>query len=235
MELKGSVALVTGANRGVGREIATALLDAGAEKVYAGVRDPASVADPRLVPVHLDVTDPASVRAAAAWLTDVSLVVNNAGVAHLSTGMLQSDDLDGARADLEVNYLGQLTVARAFAPVLAANGGGALVNVLSVASWLPSELLGTYAASKAAAWSLTNTLRAILREQGTLVTGVHFGFADTDLTDGLDVPKLDPADVARAIVEGVAEGRQEVLVDPLSAAVKAALSDDVDALYAVLR
>jgi NAD(P)-dependent dehydrogenase (short-subunit alcohol dehydrogenase family) len=236
VELNGSVALVTGANRGIGREIAAALLAAGAAKVYAGVRDPTSVTDERLVPVRIDVTDPASAAAAARELGDVTLVVSNAGVGSPAGHVLDPDGpLDGARAELEVNYLGQLNVARAFAPVLAANGGGALVNILSVASWLPSPMLATYAASKAAAWSMTNSLRGVLREQGTLVTGVHFGFADTDLTRGIDAPKLDPADVAAAIVDGIAAGQEEILVDPISEAVKGALADDVAALYAVLR
>jgi NAD(P)-dependent dehydrogenase (short-subunit alcohol dehydrogenase family) len=180
--------------------------------------------------VLLDVTDPEQVAAAAAELTDVTIVVNNAGIG-AGRSPLDDDALDAARRELEVNYLAPLSVSRAFAPVLAANGGGALVNVLSVVSFVAFPRIGTYSASKSAAWSLTNSLRVQLREQGTLVVGVHMGFVDTDLTAGLDVPKIDPAVVARALVDALEQGSEEVLVDEVSQQVKAGLAGGTNALY----
>ena len=149
------------------------------------MRDPATVsaADPRLVAVQLDVTDADRVTALADELADVELVVNNAGIAHPATPL--SAGPDAARAELEANYLALIAMTQAFAPVLAANGGGAFVNVLSVASWVASPMLSTYSASKAAAWSFTNSARVELKHQGTHVVGVHVGFVDTDLTAAL--------------------------------------------------
>jgi NAD(P)-dependent dehydrogenase (short-subunit alcohol dehydrogenase family) len=229
MEIHGSTALVTGANRGIGRAFADDLLRRGAAEVYAGARDPASVGGDGLVPVALDVTHDDQVAAAARELGDVDLVVNNAGVG--STGAPTTASLDEARLQLEVNYLGLLRVSSAFAPVLAANGGGALVNMLSIASWRSGTLLSTYSASKAAAWSITNALRLELAAQGTQVVGVHVGFVDTDLTTGLEGPKVSAEEVARAAFDGLERGEVEVLVDDNTRAVKAALSGDLRALY----
>lgn len=131
----------------------------------------------------------------------------------------------------EVNYLGPLAVSRAFAPVLAANGGGALVNILSVLSWISFPRSGNYSAAKAAAWSMTNSPRTLMRRQGTLIVGVHFGYADTDMTAGIEGPKLDPVDVARQVVDAISSGIEEVLVDPFTRQVKAALHDDLRLLY----
>jgi NAD(P)-dependent dehydrogenase (short-subunit alcohol dehydrogenase family) len=223
MNLVGSVALVTGANRGLGLAITDALLAAGAARVYAGARDPDAVpARDGVVPVRLDVTDEVQVADLAAALPDVTLVVNNAGVASAS-GLLDDRAGEDLRAELEVNLLGPLFVSRAFAPVLAANGGGALANVLSIASWIPAPGLGTYATTKAAAWSLTTTLRVQLAEQGTQVVGLHCGFLDTDMTAGIDAPKTAPADVARALVEGIAAGEDLVLADDVTRAAHAAI------------
>jgi NAD(P)-dependent dehydrogenase (short-subunit alcohol dehydrogenase family) len=230
MQIEGAVALVTGANRGIGQAIARALVEAGAAKVYAGARDPETVTDPDVVAVGLDVTDTAQIARVAEQLTDVDLVVNNAGIG--SAAFPLTADLDQARRELEVNYLGTLAVSQAFAAVLQANGGGALVNVLSVVSFINSPQLSTYSASKAAQWSITNGLRIALRDQGTLVSGVHVGFVDTDLTNGLEGEKHAPADVARIILDGVLAGDEEILVDELSRNVKAALSDDQRLLYA---
>jgi NAD(P)-dependent dehydrogenase (short-subunit alcohol dehydrogenase family) len=230
--IDGAVVLITGANRGLGRAFAQAFLAAGAAKVYGGARDPRSITDPGVVPVELDVTDPDDVADAARQWADVTVLVNNAGVSS-GTGPLSDDAIDGARHDLEVNFLGPLAMSRAFAPVLAANGGGALVNVLSVLSWLAHPAAGNYSASKAAAWSMTNSLRVVLRPQGTLVTGLHLGYADTDMTARIDAPKLVPADVAAALVAGLRAGDEEILVDELSRNVKAALSDGPRALYPV--
>jgi len=231
MDIQGKAALVTGANRGIGRAIARGLLESGA-KVYAGARNPASITDPELIPVRLDITDAADIAAAARDCDDVSILVNNAGIS-TRTSPLSGDSLDDARRELEVNYLGPLAMSRVFAPVLAANGGGALVNILSVMSWITIPRSGNYAAAKAAAWSMTNALRVLLRDQGTLVVGVHLGYADTDMTAGIDAPKLDPAEVARQVVEAIASGSEEVLADPLTRQVRAALSGDLDAFYPV--
>jgi NAD(P)-dependent dehydrogenase (short-subunit alcohol dehydrogenase family) len=165
MHIQDSTVLVTGANRGIGKAFADALLDRGATKVYAGVRDVAAVTDPRLVPVELDVTDPERIAEVARELDDVQVVVNNAGVLHV--GVPLSASLDVARLELETNYLSLVSMTQAFAPVLERNGGGAFENVLSVFSWVAAPLITTYSASKAAAWSFTNAARIELRRQGT--------------------------------------------------------------------
>ena len=231
MKISGSVALVTGANRGLGRSFALALAERGAT-VYAGARDPGTVTDPGLVPVRLDVSDPADIAAVAERCGDVTLLVNNAGVAHAGPVL---GSLDGARREMEVNYFGTLALSRAFAPILGAAGGGALVNMLSVLSYVSFPGLGSYGASKAAAWSLTNALRLELAEQGTLVVGVHAGFIDTEMAAAAPPPKLDPSDVVRQTLDAVEEGRPEVWVDEISRQAKAGLSGDIDVLYPSLR
>jgi NAD(P)-dependent dehydrogenase (short-subunit alcohol dehydrogenase family) len=232
MEIKGSVAVVTGANRGIGLGFVRALLDAGAAKVYAGMRDPqrppADFDDPRVEPLRLDVTDEHDIAAAAAAAPEATIVINNAGI-QAGPSLLEGS-FEGARRELEVNYLGTWAVARAFAPVLAANGGGALVNMLSVASWRVNRRWPSYAASKAAEWSLTNALRVGLREQGTLVVGVHAGPVDTDATAGLDVPKVSPATVAEQTIEAIRRDEIEVLADEVTRQVRAALSGPLDLL-----
>ena len=229
MKIEGSVALVTGANRGIGRALAEALLDRGAAKVYAAVRDVASVTDPRLVPVQLDVTDPDQVQTVAEQLGDVQIVVNNAGIGRPSTPLTAT--LEDARAELEVNYLSLISTTQAFAPVLAANGGGAFVNVLSVASWVGVPTLPTYAASKSAAWGFTNAARVQLKVQGTQVVGVHVGFVDTDLTAALDIDKIPPAAVATAALDALEADAPEAVVDEFSRTVKAGLHDDQQLIY----
>lgn len=229
VRVAGSVALVTGANRGLGRVLVSGLLERGAAKVYAGTRRlpaPASVA---AIPVLLDVTDRPRVLAAATALPDVSIVINNAGLA--LGGRPLSVSLDDVRRELEVNYLGSLSVAQAFAPVLAANGGGALVNILSVMSWITVPPVSGYAAAKAAAWSMTNALRQQLRAQGTLLIAVHSDSIDTGMTAGLPGPKNDPADVTRAVLDAIEAGTEEVLVDEYTRMVKASLPDDLRLLY----
>jgi NAD(P)-dependent dehydrogenase (short-subunit alcohol dehydrogenase family) len=225
MNIEGSVALVTGANRGLGKVLAEQLLAKGAKKVYAGARDPAKVAYAGVQPVKLDVTSQADVDAAAKALGDVNLVFNNAGIAPF--GELAADpSLDVSRAVFETNYFGVLRVANAFAPILARNGGGALVNMLSVLSWISYPGLGAYSASKSAAWNLTNALRHELKGQGTLVIGVHAGLIDTDMAAGVDAPKVTPDQVAAAILTAVREGREEVLSDDTSRHIKSALSNE---------
>ncbi|MEV4211195.1 SDR family oxidoreductase [Micromonospora sp. NPDC049662] len=229
MRITGSVALVTGANRGLGRALARALIDHGAAKVYAGVRDPSALPDDDVTPVRLDVTDAAAVAAAAEALTDVNVVINNAAAS--TEGSPLTVPLAGVRRDLEVNYLGLLSVAQAFAPVLATNGGGALVNVLSALAWTTAPPISSLAASKAAAWSMTNALRLSLRKRGTLVMAVHCDTIDTDMSRGVVRHKHDPRYVAEAVVQGLANDDEEVLVDDHARAVKAALSEDIRVLY----
>ena len=222
MNIKGSVAFVTGANRGLGRAFARALLAAGARKVYAAARDPSSVNLPGMVPVRLDVTNPADAAAAAKLATDVDLVINNAGIFR-SAPILSDTDFD-VRAEMDTNFFGTLAVSRAFAPILKANGGGALVNVLSVLSWVNLPGTALYSASKAATWSLTNALRQELRAQGTQVVALHVGYMDTDMAKDVESPKSDPLEVARQVLAAVEAGRDELLADAISRQVKAGLT-----------
>jgi NAD(P)-dependent dehydrogenase (short-subunit alcohol dehydrogenase family) len=224
MKIRDSVAFVTGANREIGLTFAQELLAGGARKVHAAARQPERITLAGVERVRLDVTNPEDVAAAARQCTDVNLLINNAGIAHW-TGFLASDSLEAARSEMETNYYGPLLLSRAFAPVLAKNGGGAIVNLLSVVSWVSVPSAGTYSASKAAAWSLTNWLRTALREQGTLVVGVHVGPVDTDMASQLTFPKVKPIFVVRQALSAVEAGRDEVLADDLTRLVKAGLSD----------
>lgn len=210
MEIKGCTALVTGANRGIGAAFVEALLSRGAGRIYAAARagHPASPADARVVPIQLDVTDDAQVAAAAARCRDVGLLINNAGV-NFNAGLLAAPTIDHARLEIETNYLGTLRMCRAFAPVLGANGGGCIVNMISILGLVQLPLMGSLAASKAALWSLTQGVRAELAKQGTLVVGVLPGAVETRMTEGVPVPKIKPAEVARAALDAVASGTEE--------------------------
>jgi NAD(P)-dependent dehydrogenase (short-subunit alcohol dehydrogenase family) len=223
MKIHNSVAFVTGANRGLGLAFTKALLNAGARKVYAAARDPASITLPGVVPIRLDVTRPEQVAAAVAECGDVDILINNAGIAR-GGSLLAAETEDALRAEFETNFFGPLAVGRGFAPVLARQGGGAIVNVLSLLSWISFPQIGGYCASKSAAWSLTNGLRNELRGQGTLVVGLHVGYMDTDMTSAYDVPKAQPSDVAAQVLAAIEAGREEVLADAPSHQVKAGLS-----------
>lgn len=223
MKIQGSIALVTGANRGLGAAFARALVAAGAAKVYAAARRPGSVQIAGVVPVELDVTKPDQISALAGELRDVTLLVNNAGV--FEPGPVLSGDSVGAlQRQIDTNAIGPLRMVQAFAPVLAANGGGAVVNMLSVLSWLTlANVSGAYSASKAAAWALSNALRQELAGQGTGLLSVHAGFIDTDMAAGVQMAKNSPDEVARLTLEALAAGRSELLVDEITRNVRAGL------------
>src|SRR5215208_2375962 len=211
--LKGTVALVTGANRGIGAAFVSGLLEAGAQRVYAAARDPQTLAaladsDARVVPITLDITNDTSVHQVAARLVDVDLVVNNAGIL-LGARLIADADLAAARQEMEVNYFGLLRMCRAFAPILAANGGGALINVLSILARMASPAGGGYSASKAAALSLTQAVRAELLPQGTRVIGVLPGFVDTAMAEGVTAPKIQPSEVVRATLDALLTDDQD--------------------------
>lgn len=226
VNVNGAAVVVTGGQRGLGKAIVAELLDRGAAKIYATARVPKPSEDPRVIGVELDVTRPDSVAALATTAADAEIVINNAGV--LGARTLLDSDIEEVRAVFETNYFGALRVAKAFAPVLADNGGGALVDIASILSWMPGS--GGYGDSKAALWSMTNSLRAELEKQGTLVIAAHLSFTDTDMTSGFDAPKNDPRQVARAIVDGIEADDKEVLADDDTRCVKAALAGPVEAL-----
>lgn len=229
MKISGSTALVTGANRGMGRHFAQQLLERGAAKVYATARTPELVDIPGVEVLRLDITDPASVAAAAHAAQDVTLLINNAGTTTRQN--LVAGELDLIRLEMETNFFGPLNMLRAFAPVLARNGGGAVLNLLSALSWTSYDGANAYATAKSAAWSLTNGVRLELIGQGTSVTGLVVASVDTDMMAGYDVEKSDPADVVRAGLDGVEARAFEVLADEASVQLKAALSADPSVLY----
>ncbi|WP_378146275.1 SDR family oxidoreductase [Cnuibacter sp. UC19_7] len=227
MDISGKTVLVTGANGGLGRHFVEQALDRGAARAYATARRPQAWAEARVVPLALDVTDDASVAAAASTASDVDIVINNAGVG--GTSSLLDATVDDVERVFATNVFGALRVAKAFAPVLSSRGGGALVDVHSVLSWL--AIAGGYSASKAALWSITNSLRVELAPQGTLVVGAHLGYTDTPMIADVEVEKNDPADIVSAIWDAVAAGEDEVLADQVSRDVRSALSAPVRALY----
>lgn len=217
MEIRGRVALVTGAGGGLGAELVRQLLDRGASKVYAAARREIGWDDTRVVPLLLDVTDAGEVAAAAQRATDVDLLVNNAASA--GDPSLLTSELDAIRATFEANVFGPLVLVRAFAPILAARGGGAIVDVHSLLSWLTTP--GSYAPSKAAFWGVTNALRAELPD--TQVLGAHFGYVDTPMTEGLDVAKSSPTAIVQSILDALEAGASEVLADQLTVDLHAVL------------
>lgn len=224
------MALVTGAGRGLGRELARELAQRGARTVYGAARNPDAITDPGIVPVRLDITDPGAVTRVAQQCPDVTLLVNNAGVL-TGSPLIAAAAMDGARLELETNYLGTLRMCRAFAPVLAAGGGGALVNILSVVSFFTNPVNGSYSASKAAEWAMTNGVRIELAARGTLVMAVHAGFIDTDMSANVSLPKISPVEVARQVADAVEAGQIEVLADERTRRIKASLSRDHELIY----
>jgi NAD(P)-dependent dehydrogenase (short-subunit alcohol dehydrogenase family) len=228
MDINGKTALVTGANRGLGRQLAAQLRDRGAT-VYAAARNPATVDLPGVTPIALDITDPASVAAAAAATSGVAILVNNAGS---STGSsLLTGDLADIRLELDTHFFGTLAVIRAFAPQLAAQEGSAILNILSALSWVSFPQTAAYCAAKSAEWSLTNALRLELAPQGTRVSSLHVGYMDTDMARNVDAPKSDPAVIAKIAVDGIEAGDAEIIADEVSRRVQAGLAGGVSALY----
>jgi NAD(P)-dependent dehydrogenase (short-subunit alcohol dehydrogenase family) len=217
--LNGRTVLVTGANGGLGEQFVLQALDRGAAKVYAAARTPKPWDDHRIQPLPLDITRPADIAHAVQAAPDVDLLVNNAGIA--PAGDSVSGPLDELRRVFETNFFGTLQLANAFTPVLAANGGGSLLNVLSLAAWI--SVPTGYAASKAAMWSATNALRLILREQGTQVIGLLVGMVDTPMSERWDVPKVSAASVVSQAYDGIADGSLEVLADEQARAIKSQL------------
>jgi NAD(P)-dependent dehydrogenase (short-subunit alcohol dehydrogenase family) len=228
MDLSTRTVLVTGANRGLGRALAAELLSRGTA-VYAGARNPGDVDLPGVTPIAVDITDPASIAAAADATGDVTVLINNAGSA---TGAdLLAGGLDDIRLEMDTHYLGTLSVVRGFAPQITANGGGAILNILSALSWFTLPGSGAYSAAKAAEWSLTNALRVQLADQGIRVAGLHVGYMDTDMTRAVTAPKSAPADIARLAADGLATGAYEILADDISRQVQSGLARGVTALY----
>jgi NAD(P)-dependent dehydrogenase (short-subunit alcohol dehydrogenase family) len=227
MELKDAVAVVTGANRGLGRHLAAQLVERGAT-VYAAVRRPEAVDLAGVTPLRLDVTDEESIRAAARIASDVTLLVNNAGI---STGSpLIAGSPDAVRLEMNTNFFGPLAVTRAFAPVIESNGGGAVLNVLSVLSWLHPAGLGAYAAAKAAAWALTDAAREELAPRGIAVSALHVGYMDTGMAESVPADqKVDPAEVAARALSGIETGLPEILADEITRHVKQGLATSPNA------
>ncbi|MGY2221409.1 SDR family oxidoreductase [Pseudomonas gingeri] len=230
MNIAGSVVFVTGASRGLGLAFAKFALAQGASKVYAGVRNVEGFNVPGIVPVQIDVTDEASVLAAAERCQDTTILINNAGIGIVQDGALGANMIELSRHLMDTNTFGIVRTAQAFAPILSSNGGGAMINVLSDVTWVSPPMLAAYAASKSAAWSVTNALRLELSAQNTQVVAVHVGFVDTDLTKGFDVPKTDPQVVAQVVFDGLNNGSLEVLVDEGTRFIKSTLSQ-ADAAY----
>jgi NAD(P)-dependent dehydrogenase (short-subunit alcohol dehydrogenase family) len=228
MDIASTTALVTGANRGFGRHLAGELLARGAT-VYAGARDPETIDLPGAKRLAIDITDQASIAAAAAGTGDVTLLINNAGSS--SGADLLTGDFDAIRLELDTHFFGTLSVVRAFAPQIAANGGGSILNILSALSWLSFPEIGAYCAAKAAEWSMTNALRQQLAEQHIRVAGLHVGYMDTEMTATITAPKSNPADIAQIAIDGLEADLYEILADGVSKHVQAGLAGGVAALY----
>jgi len=228
MDISKQVALVTGANRGLGKHLAQELLARGA-KVYAGARNPASVDLPGAIPLQLDITDPSSVASAAKAAGDVTVLINNAG-SSIGASFL-TGKLEDIRMEFETHVFGTLAMIRAFAPLIETNGGGAVLNILSVLSWISTGEHESYTAAKSAEWSLTNTLRLKLAPKNIKVAGLHVGYMDTDMTANVQAPKSDPKDIARIAIDGIEAGSYEILADEMSRNVQKRLAGGVPALY----
>ena len=227
MDVQNATVFITGANRGLGLVFAREALRRGAKKVYAGMRNTSGFDEPGMNPVRIDVTDPASIAAAAALATDTDLLINNAGIAALIEGPLAADVEAQSARMFDTNYYGVVRVTQAFEEALSAKPRAAIINVLSDIVWLPRPYLAAYAASKAAAWSFTNQLRFHLAERDIQVLGLHVGFVDTDLTSGIDVPKASAEDVVCQTFDALTAGKSEIMADKGTALLKSTLANEV--------
>jgi NAD(P)-dependent dehydrogenase (short-subunit alcohol dehydrogenase family) len=227
MDVANATVFITGANRGLGLAFAREAHRRGAKKIYAGMRNTSGFEEADVVPVRIDVTDKASIAAAAELATDTTLLVNNAGIAALIDGPLAADVEAQSTRLFDTNYYGVVRVTQAFEQILLAKPHAAIINVLSDIVWLPRPYLTPYAVSKTAAWSYTNQLRFHLRERGVQVLGLHVGFVDTDLTNGIDVPKASPEDVVRQTYDALVAGKSEIMADKGTAMLKATLAAEV--------
>jgi NAD(P)-dependent dehydrogenase (short-subunit alcohol dehydrogenase family) len=228
MNIAGSTALVTGANRGLGKRFVAELVKRGA-RVYAGARDAEAIDMPGVTPVRLDITDAASIAAALRVAGDITLLINNAG-SQTGSSLLEGD-LQAIRLEMDTHYFGTLAMIRAFAPQIAANGGGAILNVLSALSWVSFPTIAAYCAAKAAEWSLTNALRLELAPRNVRVSALHVGYMDTDMARRVTAPKADPGAVAALALDGVAADQYDILADDVSRQIQAGLAGGVAALY----
>lgn len=228
MNISEQIAFVTGANRGLGRHLALELLSRGA-KVYAGARNPNSVDIPGAIPVKLDITNSQEVAAAADTAKDVTLLINNAGVS-TDTSLLDGD-LDKIKLEFDTHVFGTLSMVRAFAPIIANNGGGSILNILSVLSWFSTGIEGAYTAAKSAEWGLTNVLRLNLHPQNVRVASLHVGFMDTDMTSSIKAPKSNPADIAKIAIDGIESDSFEIVADDRSRKIQKDLAGGVAAIY----
>ena len=226
MKIKGTKALVTGANRGLGLAFVRALREAGCAKIYAAARQVNTVpADNVINPIQLDICNSEHVVLAASQCRDVDLLINNAGVAAFAPS-LAAPTIDSARREMETNYFGTLAMCRAFAPILKNNGGGTLVNILSTASWFGFPMQGSYCASKAAEWTLTMAIRFELREQRTMVVSVYAGYIDTDMAAKVSAPKSRPESVVTRVLAGIENNEEEILADERAQSVHLELLKD---------
>ncbi|TCC53346.1 SDR family NAD(P)-dependent oxidoreductase [Kribbella capetownensis] len=225
--LEGAVVLVTGGQRGIGKAIVDDLLDRGVAKVYATARTPEPSADPRVVPLPLEITDQASIDALAVAAPDVTVLINNAGASSPDTYL--EAPIDDIRAVFEANFFGPLELTKAFVPIIERNGGGHILNAHSALSWVARH--GAYSATKAAFWLQTNAIRLELLGRGIGVTGLHMGYVDTDMAAAVTAPKSRPEDIAKQALDGIEAGAHEVLADDTARGAKAAISGDLTALY----
>ena len=226
MTTQDAVVFITGANRGLGLAFAQECVRRGARKVYAGARTPNGARTPGIEQVSIDVTSPASIEAAVSRCGDTTMLINNAGIGRIHSSLLDPAMIDITREVFETNYFGTMRVSQAFAPILARNGGGAIINVLSDAVWHARPFLAGYSASKSAEWSFTNAVRIELRAQKTSVLGLHVAFIDTDLTKGFEMKKVAPREVAGAALDGIESGKEEVLVDEFTRQVKRSFCEE---------
>jgi len=227
MNISEAIVFITGANRGLGLALAKEAVQRGAKKVYAGMRSIENFSENGIVPIEIDVSNTQSVQKAAMLCSDVNILINNAGIAQPDSDPLDPNVIENIKKILDINLFGLIRATQAFAPILKKNAESAIVNILSSVSWEPSLSLASYATTKAAAWSYTNSIRQLLAHSGVNVQGLHVGFIDTDLTRSLDIPKLPAQTVAENVFDGLERNAFEVLVGETTVALKNGLTADI--------